>query len=455
MSMDRYVVTTIARTVLVSLMMLPLGGCLRFLYDGEHAPLNKQVISVTVPTDPVQPVVKPVPDVTRPTSVPAPSPVPRVDEKLLPQELPASPGMFQQPLPTSPGASGVSVCPDSTATSTSTPKRYTSVVIDQDTIWKGHIMIQGALVLAPNATLTIAPGTTIRFKPGNGGQLSRLVIRGRIVAIGTSACPIVFTADVGSGVAGSWGGIVLLATSKRNQVVHCRFEQAETAFETSFSSVYLDHVQIVSSRTGMSFRDSTAKIISCQLSRCTTGLQAYDSELELDHSLADHNFLGAHLMRSALLVSSTAVTDNKDIGIHAEECTFAISGSTFTGNAIGVLLRGGTGIVRQSRFTGNRESGVSCVESRAQITDSLISNNLRDGVRLNDGRAAVWGCDISANGVCNLRNTGRESVEAIQNWWGTPDVSTMASKICSTHPTQSSVLEQISPWLTERPLGLP
>lgn len=454
MSMDRYVVTTIARTVLVSMMMLPLGGCLRFLYDGEHAPLNKQVISVTVPTDPVQPVVKPVPNVITPSSVPAPSAAPRVDEKLLPQELPVSPGMFHQPLPTSPSVSELSVCPDLTVPSTSTQK-YTSAVIDQDTIWKGRILIQGALVLAPNATLTIVPGTTIRFKPGNDGQLSRLVIRGRIVAVGTSACPIVFTADAGSGVAGAWGGVVLLATSKRNQVVHCRFEQAETAFETSFSSVYLGHVQIVSSRTGMSFRDSTAKIISSQLSRCTTGLQSYDSELELDRSLADHNFLGAHLIRSALSVSSTAVTDNKDIGIHAEECTFAISGSSFTGNAIGVMLRGGTGIVRQSRFTGNRESGISCVESRAQITDSLISNNVRDGVRLNDGRAAVWGCDISANGVCNLRNAGREPVEAIQNWWGTPDVSTMASKICSTHPAQSSVLEQISPWLTERPLGLP
>jgi len=77
-----------------------------------------------------------------------------------------------------------------------------------------------APTIKATATLTIDPGTVIYGKKGTpGGTL--VVQRGsKIMAVGTSTNPIVFTSDqaIGSRKSGDWGGVVLCGRSQNNIV---------------------------------------------------------------------------------------------------------------------------------------------------------------------------------------------------------------------------------------------
>ena len=43
------------------------------------------------------------------------------------------------------------------------PVAYENATITEDVSWRGSVVVKGALVVAPQATLRIEPGTAIRF----------------------------------------------------------------------------------------------------------------------------------------------------------------------------------------------------------------------------------------------------------------------------------------------------
>ena len=74
-------------------------------------------------------------------------------------------------------------------------------------------------------TLTIEPGTVIKGKPGVGSNASALVVAsgGRIIADGTAAEPIIFTAEADElngnipvTTGGLWGGLIILGDASLN-----------------------------------------------------------------------------------------------------------------------------------------------------------------------------------------------------------------------------------------------
>lgn len=103
--------------------------------------------------------------------------------------------------------------------------------ITQDTTWEyGNIYImEGKIVVASGATLTIEPGTIVKAAGGQGANATVLIVArgGKINAAGTADMPIIFTdiADeisyVNNGVSpnrnltdrGKWGSIVLLGSA--------------------------------------------------------------------------------------------------------------------------------------------------------------------------------------------------------------------------------------------------
>jgi len=192
------------------------------------------------------------------------------------------------------------------------PVAYENATITEDVSWRGSVVVKGALVVAPQATLRIEPGTAIRFMASKGSrQLPRLVVMGRIEGLGTLDHPILFTSGSATPLKkGAWGGILLLSSEKRNQLEHCRIESAEAALEGRFSTVSLKSVAITSSITGVILRDSTAGVSQSSVSGCETGIEAHDSELELRDTAIARNRRGAVLFRSSVTMSSVSVTGN-------------------------------------------------------------------------------------------------------------------------------------------------
>lgn len=89
---------------------------------------------------------------------------------------------------------------------------------------KSHL-IEGLVFVNDGQTLTIEPGTVVRFRAGQGENASALVVArgGKIIARGTPAEPIIFTAEaddlngsVPKDARGLWGGLIILGNAPVN-----------------------------------------------------------------------------------------------------------------------------------------------------------------------------------------------------------------------------------------------
>lgn len=333
---------------------------------------------------------------------------------------------------------------------------YDNTTITEDVTWRGTVSISGALVVAPQATLRIEPGTIVRFARVEAGmRKARLVVMGRIQSIGTPDRPILFSSDAPTPVKGDWGGILLLSTEKHNQFEHTGVEGAETGLEARFSAFSAKSVRVSSSKTGLAQRDGVVSVEASSFSACDTGVEVHDGEFELRDSSVSTNALGMLLSRSSVVLASTTVTDNNRQGIRADECRLRIRSCSISSNNDGAVVTGGEGLIFMTRFMRNRATALHIGSARMKVNRSLFSDNDHDALRIDDGRATVWGCAFRENGGFNLYNAGAEEVVAVQNWWGTNEEKAISSKIFDGSRGPGSGTVQPFPWLSSQPVILP
>jgi hypothetical protein len=334
---------------------------------------------------------------------------------------------------------------------------YENATITEDVTWRGTVVIKGALTVAPQATLRIEPGAEIRFSPAKGSrQLPRLVVMGRIQAVGTLDRPILFSpVTAAAAKRGDWGGILLLSSEKRNQLEQCRIEGAETALEGRFSGFSARSLFISASTTGLLLRDSTCNLTASGISGCETGIEAHDSEIELRDTAVAQNRRGLALFRTSTVLSSVTITGNNQIGLLSEECRLKLSSCEVSANRVGAQIKGGEGQLVMSRFVRNVETALHLAGARLKVSRCLFNDNLRDGLRLEDNRSTIWGNSFSGNGNYNLVNAGTETVTAVQNWWGANDELSITAKLPDSVRDGRYGKVTIFPWLLEKPALLP
>ncbi|MBT1070878.1 right-handed parallel beta-helix repeat-containing protein [Pelotalea chapellei] len=321
---------------------------------------------------------------------------------------------------------------------------YENSTLTEDVTWRGTVLIRGYVVIAPQATVRIEPGTVVRFmKSAILRQSPRLVVMGRIQATGSAERPIFFGPNLSDSAHGDWGGILLLSTEKRNQFDQVHIEGAETGIDSRFSTLTGKGIVITRSTVGMALKDSTAHLSEISVSESETGLDIRDSEIDLRDGLVFNNRRGMNGVDASLVLVSLALRDNEQ-GIQVEDCRLRFTSCEFSGNSIGALVKGGEGQLLLSRFLRNREAGLQLSGARLRINRTLFADNLRDGVRAEDGKSVIWGSSFSGNGGFNLVVSGQENLNAVLNWWGSADETTLLSKLSG---------QVISlPWLTEKPV---
>jgi hypothetical protein len=161
------------------------------------------------------------------------------------------------------------------------------------------------------------------------------------------------------------------------------------------------------------------------------------------------------LARSSVVMASVSVKGNVQQGIVSNDCRLKINSCEISENTIGVDIKGGEGQLFMSRFIRNHETALHLVAARLKINRCRIADNTRNGLYLEDGRAVVWGNEISGNGEHNLVYTGRETVSAVRNWWGTAEESELMAKIKIGTEVKSPRAVNVFPWLSEKPALLP
>ncbi|MDO8952660.1 MAG: hypothetical protein Q7U86_08560, partial [Draconibacterium sp.] len=87
--------------------------------------------------------------------------------------------------------------------------------ISSNETWEGVIKLDGWVYVDAGATLTIKPGTIIR---GTNKSVLSIEKGGKIMAVGSSASPIVFTSSQGAGFRSNsdWGGLVINGNAVTN-----------------------------------------------------------------------------------------------------------------------------------------------------------------------------------------------------------------------------------------------
>lgn len=441
--------------------VMVLSSCSMLSLEGETSRHNKTVISVSVPADPIPAAVKLLSDIPLAALPPEQQPrkLPRrVDQNLLPQETFPSEEPLRSILPEpsrSPAVNALAGFGNSShgLSSDVAVVEYDEALLTEDTTWRDIIIIKGSVVVAPQATLRIEAGTVVRFAGvgADRNDAARLVVQGRIQAIGSAERPIIMTSDRPKPARGDWNGVSLLATEKRNILEQCRIEYAASGIQALFSTISLKDITIAHSKTGILSRDSVVQMTGGSVTDSGTGIEIHDSEFELRDASITANQSGIIMDRSAVVINSIKISDNKLVGVMSQDCRIKMTSGEVIGNGDGVRLKGGEGKILSTRFSGNRLTALSLAGTRIKVQRCSFVDNHQNALRLEDGRPLIWGNDFSGNRGFNLYNAGREDIVALQNWWGSSERSTIVQKIYDAARDPGSGAVQLFPWMIEKP----
>ncbi|HBA89374.1 MAG TPA: hypothetical protein DCZ75_15715 [Geobacter sp.] len=292
---------------------------------------------------------------------------------------------------------------------------YADQILSEDTVWRGEVLVQGAVTVAPQATLTVEPGAVVRFREKEG-QAALLVVQGRIVAAGTRETPVLFSSAFASPAPGDWQGIMLLGSEKKNLLENCRIEGARTGVEALFSNLTLKNVRSERAGTGMRFQDALVVLESAGASDCETGLVLLESEATLRNLSLTANRMGMFARKSSVYLQEPFLSVNRT-AFSCDNCRLKIVGGTVIDNGSGVTLAASEGAVTGAKLARNGDFGISLTASRIRVTGNEITGN-RDGLLVYDGASVAWDNAIHDNGGYDLYNAGQEEFRAPGNWWG-------------------------------------
>ncbi len=220
-------------------------------------------------------------------------------------------------------------------------QEYGLLTIDKDTVWFGRIRITGDVYVKEGATLTIQPGTVIRFdiidpkldKDGGrnmfrveGGPYfpsAEIIVRGRLIAVGTKERPIIFKSS-GKGVRpGAWGAINLLG-SNGNVVEYCRINDAYIGVHSHSSSVVVMNNEFSNNGTAVQFNK-----------------EDFDNPcvMFIEHNTMTGNLSGISARNATADIAYNDISNNTFYGIWIKENTnMRVEYNNVTGNGKGIYL---------------------------------------------------------------------------------------------------------------------
>ncbi len=129
---------------------------------------------------------------------------------------------------------------------------YVSGKISKDTRWSGDVHINGDVVVARNATLTIDAGTRIFIAPhqdvtrgGTDPELTEIIILGKLVARGAErGGRILFTSAAKAQRMRDWYGIVIKGRRQQSELRNCIIEYAYKGITAYGSAPVIENCEV-------------------------------------------------------------------------------------------------------------------------------------------------------------------------------------------------------------------
>jgi hypothetical protein len=154
---------------------------------------------------------------------------------------------------------------------------------------KSPYFVGEALLVMPNATLTVEPGSVIWFHKGG------MAIKGRILARGAQDAPIRIS---GLG-ASEWKGILMDQGTGQSVFSYCEISKAEFGLRTVGTNFTLDHCLFQDNGWGVVLDGGQADIKNCLFRTSEkAGVSARNAKLVITHSVVSQNQKGGILLKT-------------------------------------------------------------------------------------------------------------------------------------------------------------
>ena len=330
---------------------------------------------------------------------------------------------------------------------------YREQTITEDTVWRGVVVLEGAVTVAPQATLTIMPGAVVVAKSTDAGGLggTSLFVQGRLVAQGDADRPVLFTSVFAAPQPGDWYGVILQGSEKKNQLDNCRIEGAERGVESHYSSFSAAGIAIAHCRIGLRLLDSLTSIRGITVSDSPTGVMIQSGETDLRDGVVSGGQTGIAAEAGSVILRQVTV-QGAATGLVADGVRLQVRGAVFAGNGTGLSLVACEGEVVGTRVVDNQDEGVCLKRSRLKLHGNEISGNGRVGLRLGDDLAALWGNSIRNNGAVELAYDGAGDLSLPGNWWGGLSLSELNRKVVLGRVTDPPARVLLVPLLSAPPV---
>jgi len=294
--------------------------------------------------------------------------------------------------------------------------------IGEDTTWEGEVLIDGTVMVAPVARLTIAPGTVVRFgfrdTDGDGVGESELFIQGRLLAEGTREAPIVFTALDGEG-RGRWGAINLMgADAEESRLAWCLVESGFRGLHGHFSRFRAEHSIFRNNYRSIQFQESIAAITDCAVSGSASALRFRDSTAAIENLAVFGNTLGIQILRSSFSLVGSSIVGNSLAGMHVRESEGTITGSRFEANSPGLRVSDCRLRIEGNRFLANNAAGLQLRRTEGRVEGNRIEASVGNGISTDSPGAVLRGNAIVGSLRFALESNSVAAIDAVGNWWG-------------------------------------
>ncbi len=197
------------------------------------------------------------------------------------------------------------------------------ITLEEDTVWKGSLLIDGDVFVPPGVTLTVMPGTMIKFKRidetseknmfGHDSPYypqAEIIVRGKLIAQGTKKKPIVFTSAERDAGPADWGAINLLG-SKGNVIEYVKVLCAYNGIHAHGSTAVISHSEFMKNGVAISFKK--------EFEYPDVSWFGEEAELVITHNLIHKNKGGIGFRKASATISYNEIRENKFFGIWPKE----------------------------------------------------------------------------------------------------------------------------------------
>jgi tetratricopeptide (TPR) repeat protein len=318
---------------------------------------------------------------------------------------------------------------------------------NQDESWTGTINVLSNITVPKYRKLTISPAATLKFSNNTG-----LIIRGTLMAVGTSDQRIKFTSSLLDPFKGAWDGISFENNSGNDLLTYCDIEYAKNGlyFYGSKANPTVQYSQVTDSDYGAYFNNNRNTIFN--------------------YNTLSNNTYGIYLENSSpTLLNVSAINNDKD-GL------FCYNSSPKIGSI-------DTMFINQSQFSDNLQYGIYCTGPSG--SHPTIYRNTRrnpdggyvriigniDGLHTNNYSKPNLGSSSSSPGNNSIYdNSNRQIYNANKryrlyakyNWWGSADgpaSNAFYGKVSATpyllYQPGGNIPGGLSPLADEDPLNTP